>query len=297
MRFPGRGEVIVLEPVGKLHAIRGDAWGTLDGWFEWTDLGRVVAGGVERAIDDDALEGLTAERGVNDLTKYDVAIDRYGIGEGEKGGAAGIDGNADVAGSGFRVRRRHDGAIIRTKVLLWGEVRGKNFGCSRLAAVTPECLATSFLDAGGSTGEATEVVEAGAADATLAGDLDGLKSRAVEGKGALNADAGGDAANGKVGGSTFPDTDDSALEGLKTFTSALDHTDLDADGVASAKVWEVGFGGLREFAEVNYHGHLTVLNESCFMRRRHFSGGRGVASSGGMRGITELHQVPSILEI
>ena len=123
VRLPGRGEVVVLEPVGKLHTVRGDPWDAFDGWFERTDLGGVVTRGVERAIDDDALECLATEGGVDDLAGCDFAIEWYGVGESEEGGAAGVDGDADVAGTAFDgwiprfgVGWRHGGAIIRTIV-------------------------------------------------------------------------------------------------------------------------------------------------------------------------------------
>ena len=134
--LPGRSEVVVLQPAGEFHPLLGDAGGVIDRGFEGANLRGVVAGGVDWPFDDDALESLATEGGMDDLAGCDLTIGGDGIGEGEEGGAASVDGDAHVAGAalnhsiaGLGFGRRHDGAIIRTIVRLWvrnGEERPSN---------------------------------------------------------------------------------------------------------------------------------------------------------------------------
>src|SRR5437016_4033853 len=98
----------------------------------------------------------------------------------------------------------------------WCVLRGPP-GRAGTDAVAPELRrrAASFLDAGGAAGEAAQVVQARAAHAAAAGDLDAFDARAVEGEGALDADAGRDASHGEVAGDTGLHADHDAFERLQ----------------------------------------------------------------------------------
>ena len=105
------------------------------------------------------------------------------------------------------------------------------------------------LDAGSLAAQFAQVVEASAADVTLAGDLDRGDGWRVERKDALNAGAEADAANGEGGaGGAALLGDHHAFKGLDAFLDlfafAFKEADVDADGVARAELRQI-FAQLR----------------------------------------------------
>src|ERR1700676_635018 len=100
-------------------------------------------------------------------------------------------------------------------------------------------LADGF-DTGGFAREFAQVVELRASHFAPAQHLDLFDSRRMEWEDALDADAIGDLAYGKVRAiAAAADLDHEAFEGLDALLFALDDADLESDGIAHAKRGQV----------------------------------------------------------
>ncbi len=120
----------------------------------------------------------------------------------------------------------------------------------------PLFLAGSALDAGGLAAEVAEIVEARAANATLANNVDRRDRWRVQWEDALHARAEADAAHGEAGAAGAALLGDHyAFEGLDAFLDlfalAFLQADVYLDGVASAELGKV-FAQLR-FMQLTYY--------------------------------------------
>src|SRR5690606_15355814 len=93
--------------------------GALHRWFQVADRLRVVARGIERAFDDDALQGASPPGDVHHLARRDLATGRDGIGEVQVRGPSRVDGDLhEPPALRWRLRPRvvliRHGLILRT---------------------------------------------------------------------------------------------------------------------------------------------------------------------------------------
>src|SRR5947209_12923822 len=148
---------------------------------------------------------------------------------------------AEVAGCGWSLRPSSPGttsAGLPGRSLLIASqrtARGTRRSTSRPRAagvVSARDGLALLLDLGGLAAQLAEVVELGAAHVAARHDLDLLHDRGVHREGALDTDAEADLADGE--GLADPAAlapDDDALEDLDAGAVALDHADVDLDGV------------------------------------------------------------------
>lgn len=104
----------------------------------------------------------------------------------------------------------------------------------------------ALLDASGTTKTATQVVETRAPDGALSYNFDALKTRRVQRKGALHADAMADATYGERGArpTTLP-TNNDALKGLNTLSFTFADAQADTHRISGTKVPDVRAQGQR----------------------------------------------------
>lgn len=90
------------------------------------------------------------------------------------------------------------------------------------------------------TAEIPKVVETCLSDVAAGDDLDLLDARRVSGEDSLDTYSVGDLTNGEGSADASAGTsDDDALENLNTLFLALTNAEVNLDGVACAKVWNV----------------------------------------------------------
>src|SRR5690606_2657009 len=97
-----------------------------------------------------------------------------------------------------------------------------------------------LADLGGLAAQFAQVVQLGPSHVTAGDDLDVVDDRAVQGERTLDPHAEADLANReRLAHTATLATDHDALEHLHTLAVALDHVDVDLDGVAGAEVGDV----------------------------------------------------------